>query len=608
MSVQTRTTALQNEIVRLYFTFERDGRLFNPDSQPLVEIIDTDGVTVITTISAQLEYTGVWYADYYIPANLPLGDYYDRWTFQWDAYSAVTESVQIFTVHGLDSYINFLSIGINHKISNRVIQLMKDLSNEFIYEAQHIPLYWEQAMRVQQEDQSKRIKKYYYLTLDADKYIVDADAVYFNNGQRFTVFESLVPNNSTSSSESSSSSSESISVSSSSSSTGDSNSSSSYSSTSSGSTTSSSSSSNSNSTSSESIIIPTTTTTTTTEWTYKPILTCVGTGNPSTSGTLTKISGTGPSTINFVSYEQRTSRFSTVYSLAYKNWNQDPRPIVRLNNRIIDDGWFVDYNGRIYLDGLMAPEDSVNVSYNFAYFSTEEILSFLDLGLKMMNSTPPASILYNSLNNMPREWDAPVLLYAAVTALKRLIFGLNWQEKAVIFARPDDPNAASQAIANFKDLYTDYNTTWLEVKKNAKTMKLYGMSQTVTPEYSLPGGRCLSSTTYISCKVNNEDKEALTIKELFSLFSQGKDIKVLSLKANKQLDYVSVSNIWNSGNKLTYILKTENAEIRLTAEHLVYMPKENEYRPVINITGEDYICVLKNDKLVEQKLIPKNMK
>jgi hypothetical protein len=488
---------------------------------------------------------------------------------------------------------------------------MKDLSNEFIYEAQHIPIYWEQGMRVQQENQSKRIKRYYYLTLDADKYIVEADAVYMNNGQKFTVFESITPNNSTSSSTSSESSSESIlnvSTSSSSNSSGDSNSSSSNSSSSNSSESSTSnssslSSSHSNSESSQSVVIPTTTTTTTTEWTYKPILTCVGTGNPSTAGTLTKVSGTGPTTINFISYEERTSRFSTTYSLAYRNWNQDPRPIVRLNNRIIDDGWFVDYNGRIYLDGLMAPEDSVNVTYNFAYFSTEEILSFLDLGLKMMNSTPPASIIYNSINSMPREWDAPVLLYAAVTAMKRLIFGLNWQEKFVIFARPDDPNAAQQAISNFKDLYTDYNTTWLEIKKNAKTMKLYGMSQTVTPEYSLPGGRCLSSSTYISCKINNGDEEGLTIKEIFNLFSQGEDIKVLSLRDNNQLDYVSVSNVWDSGNKLTYVLKTEDAEIRLTEEHLVYMPRENKYKPVMNITEVDYIYILKGNKLVEQKLI-----
>ena len=120
---------------------------------------------------------------------------------------------------------------------------------------------------------------------------------------------------------------------------------------------------------------------------------------------------------------------------------------------------------------------------------TEEVLAFLDLGLKMMNSTPPASISYSTLVNMPTEWDAPVLLYAAITALKRLIFGLNWQEKAIIFGRPDDFDRTQRAIDNFKALYTDYNSLWLEIKKDAKTRKLYGMAQYVTPEYTLPGGR-----------------------------------------------------------------------------------------------------------------------
>jgi hypothetical protein len=479
MSFQSRTTALQNEVVRLYCQFEYNGRLMNPAGQPLVEIIDTDGVTVLATVTAQNEYNGIYYADWYVPANLPLGSYYDRWTFQWSNSTGVTEQNMLFTVHGLESYINFISPAISHSISQRAAQLMKDLSNEFIYEAMHIPVYWEQAMRVQQENQAKRIKQYYYLALDADQYNVSEGAVYFNNGQKFTVLQDLVPITSSSSSETSSSSSETISTSSSSSSSGNS-----LSSVSSASSESSSSSSVDSLSSSSEIV--TTTTTTTTQWVYQPTLSVVGTGTPSTSGTLTKISGTGPTTINFVSYTAKLSRFSTIYSLAYNNWNRDPRPLARVNNRIVDDGWFVDWNGRVYFDGLMAPEDSVNMTYRFAYFSDEEILSFLYLGLQIMNSQPPASVVYTTLDSMPGEWNAPVLLYAAVTALKRLIFGLNFQEKMVIFGEPDQ---ARQAIASFQQLYQDYSTIWQETAKNAKTRKLYGMSQISVPEYTLPGGR-----------------------------------------------------------------------------------------------------------------------
>jgi hypothetical protein len=481
MSVQTRSTALQNEVVRLYCNFEYNGRLTNPATQPLVEIIDTDGATVLDSVTAQCEHAGIWYADWYVPANLPLGSYYDRWTFQWAPTVGVSELTMDFIVHSLESYINFIDPAISHRVSDRVVQLMKDLSNEFIYEAMHIPVYWEQGMRIQQENQSKRIKQYYYFTLDLDQYEVEEGAVYFHNGQRYTVWESLVPFYSSSSSSNSSSSSEIITSVSTSSSSSSSNSSSSTSSLDS----SSSSSTSSLDSSSSSSYTPTTTTTTTT-WIFRPILTCVGTGAPLTSGTLTKISGTGPTTINFVSYFAKTSRFSTIYSLAYQNWNKDPKPLVRLNNRIIDDGWYSDWNGKIYLDGLMAPEDSINVTYNFSYFSDEEILSFLNLGLQMMNSTPPASIVYTNLNNMPIEWNAPVLLYAAVVAIKRLIFGLNFQERSIIFGEPE---AARNAISVFQQLYQEYSTQWAEIKKDAKTRKLYGMAMYVTPEYTLPGGR-----------------------------------------------------------------------------------------------------------------------
>ena len=152
----------------------------------------------------------------------------------------------------------------------------------------------------------------------------------------------------------------------------------------------------------------------------------------------------------------------------------------------MDDGWFVDWNGRIFFDGLMAPEDSVNVYYKFAYFSDEEILSFLNMGLQMMNSKPPASIYYPTLVGMPPEWTAPVLLYAAIIALKRLIFGLNFQEKMIIFGTPEEARAA---IATFQQLYQDYVTTWTDIAAAAKTLKLYGMAQYVSPEYTLPGGR-----------------------------------------------------------------------------------------------------------------------
>ena len=626
MSIQTRTTAIQNEVVRLYCKFINDGLLLNPASQPTVEILDTDGVTVLQTLTAQNENLGIYYVDWFVPAHLPLGNYYDKWLFQWSPGDSVEELSMIIEVHSLETYINFIARGISYKISNRAAQLMSDLANDFIYEAQHIPIYWEQGMRVLQENQKKRTKHYYYFTL-TDQYVSAHEGdIYSVGANQYTVFQDIIdssssssltsssssslssfhlPTTSSSSSDSSTSSlesnSSSFSTDSSQSSFSSSSSFSSFSSTSSStssldsSSSSSFSSLDSSSSSTNSIASETTVSS---DYIREVVLTCVGYSNPPISGVLTKVSGEGSTTLTYSGFTRKTSNFSSVYNFAYKNWLMDPRPIVRLNNRITDDGWHADYEGKIYWDRAMTPEDSINCSYQFAYFSEEELLSFLQTGLQMMNSVPPASSNYQSLESCPRMWNYGIILYAAITALKRLIFGLNWQEKMIIFGSPDD---AKNAQANFKELYAGYQEIWNEYAKNIKTKMLPGIAITIQPEMTLPGGRCMSSDTCINAKINNIDKN-ITIKELYKMYTNGDYIRVLSM-LNGVPEFVDINKIWESGIKQTYILKTKSSEIRLTKEHLVFMPDINSYKTVMDITKKDNILVLNDGKLEIQKLL-----
>jgi hypothetical protein len=219
----------------------------------------------------------------------------------------------------------------------------------------------------------------------------------------------------------------------------------------------------------------------------------MGTGDPLSSGTLSLVEGCGSQSIGFTDFTKKTGKFSTIFDFAFKNWNQDPRPIVRLNNtRIVDDGWHADYQGKIYLDRLMAPEDYINVSYNFAYFSNEELLAILKHSLQMMNTLPPASQQYGTLEQAPLSWDGPILLYAAAQALKRIIFGLGCQEIQLIFGGPDNINSEEAARAyaeSLKGLYADYIDLWKEAAENVKSKRLPGIAIAVQPEYTLPGGR-----------------------------------------------------------------------------------------------------------------------
>jgi len=594
MSIQTRTTALQNEVVRLYCHFNQNGQLYNPSSQPLVEILDSDGVTILDTIQSQVENQGILYVDWFVPANLPLGQYYDRWTYQWDPSLSVQEQTMIFSVYSLSSYINFLSQGVATNISSRTNQLLMDLSNDFIYESMHIPIYFEQGMRIQQDNQQKRVKKYYYFTINDNEHQAYEGDQYLNNGQKFTVFATLPFHEYSSSSSSSSSS---IDFSSSSIDSSSSSDSSESSSSSNGHSTSSSSqtemSSSSSSTTEELV------TTTTTPYVRKIILTCVGTGDPLPSGTLALISGDGDQSIPYTEFESKQSTFSTVYSFAYEHWNQQPRPIVRVNNRVVDDGWHADYMGKIYFDSFKAPEDSVSCAYNFSYFSQEELLSFLNFGLKMMNGLPPASEAYRSLDMSPPVWDAGIILYAAILALKRLIFGLTWQEKKIIYGRPED---AQNAASLYQDLYKSYMEMWTEFGKNVKTRKLPGIALTIQPEFSLPGGRCLSSSTYISSLVNKVECY-VTVKELYKEFSEGNDVSVLSY-VDGEFIYSNVSKIWESGEKLTYVVSDGVNELRLSEEHIVFTTNRG-YICVKDLALDDYLLINNNWVPESRKLIGK---
>jgi hypothetical protein len=215
----------------------------------------------------------------------------------------------------------------------------------------------------------------------------------------------------------------------------------------------------------------------------------------------------------------------------------------------------------------------------------------------MMNGLPPASLTYNTLDQMPRIWQFGVILYAAILAYKRLIFGWSFQEKRIIYGRPED---ASAVLSAWQDLYKSYMETWTEFGKNTKTLKLPEIALSIQPEYTLPGGRCMSSDTFIKCEIRGE-RQLVTIKELYTI-SLNKTINVESMK-DGEISFEVVEKVWKSGEKETYIVKTEYEEIRLTDEHLVYMPEKLGYINVGSMKKGDVIFVNRNGNLIKEKII-----
>lgn len=170
-----------------------------------------------------------------------------------------------------------------------------------------------------------------------------------------------------------------------------------------------------------------------------------------------------------------------------RTWNDDPAPLIYQNNQILETGWYADYKASIYFNVPRDPEDIIEASYYFRYFSDEELMQFLLMGLFSMNAIPPSSQTYSTVAGAPYPWRAAILLYAAIMGLRRMVFGLNFQEKSLIFGEQWD--IVQQKIGNLKELYKEYQEEWKEQAKNIKTMRLPGIGAYVSPEYTLPGGR-----------------------------------------------------------------------------------------------------------------------
>ena len=275
-----------------------------------------------------------------------------------------------------------------------------------------------------------------------------------------------------------------------------------------------------------------------------------------------------------VYWEQGMIVGSNKLNFAFKNWRRDQPVLLRKNNKIVDSGvWTPDFDGGAVMAGNIDPEDMFYAHYHFSYFTDDDLLCMLNEGLWALNATQPSSETYQSIANMPFVWRGGVILYAAMQALRKIIFGFTWQERAIIFG--EKPEDAQRFIDNCKTLYTDYNALWMELRKEIKK-KLPSISVNVTPEYTLPGGRCLSSTTYVSCRVNGI-KKVMTIAELYTMPASNA-IEVLSMVKDK-LGFSQVSKVWKSGKKLTFALMAGGHSLRVSRDHLVFVPEANDYWP-----------------------------
>lgn len=283
--------------------------------------------------------------------------------------------------------------------------------------------------------------------------------------------------------------------------------------------------------------------------------------------------------------------------LTFPMWNQNSRVTILINNQVKESGFSVDYvNGQITFDNALSSYDQILVSYNFRWFTDEDLDSFVEQGINMFNLWPPQSV-YN-VSNIPDRFLIVGLHGAAVLALRRLLIGLIYQQPAKVYGSLQRAQEVHSMLMDQKKNYEDWLKTMLEQKKYGP----YPSTRTITvPEYTLPGGRCLSRYSTISYKIlGNEEILNSSIENIYELFQLGCKIFVQSDDGGS-VCFELISKIWPSGEKELLHIETDSGHfIDVSEDHIMFRPDAEV--PASKLIEGDMLCVLKENKICTSKI------
>jgi len=170
--------------------------------------------------------------------------------------------------------------------------------------------------------------------------------------------------------------------------------------------------------------------------------------------------------------------------LNWPRWNLS-NPIIRRNDKIINSGFTIDFdNGLIRMDSTLHDTDKIDATYNFRFFSQEDLVGFLNDALAVFNIEPSGTSF--SLENLPDAFLGVILHGAAANAIRSLMFCIQFQKEATIFGGQD---RAKDVFSNLNTLKENHEKTFEDNKVKAKRSRWPKISANVSPEFTLPGGR-----------------------------------------------------------------------------------------------------------------------
>ncbi len=317
---------------------------------------------------------------------------------------------------------------------------------------------------------------------------------------------------------------------------------------------------------------------------------------------------------SLIGYSQRipiwheTVRFNkarTRGKASFPRWNQSAGVELYINGDLQDSGYAVNYlRGFITFNTPIAEPDEVLVSYNFRWFTDDELDEFIEQGVNILNAYPPHSVY--GIGNVPDRWIIAAEYAAASMAIMRWMMDITFQEPAKIFGGMD---RASDVFGHYESLKKNYEDWMEKILENKKFGPYAGLTKSVTvPEYTLPGGRCLSRHSLITYTLENDQKSTSknepprtdTIEKIYELFEQGMYIQVLSDNDGK-LEFAPVSKVWKSGIKpLLKIEDNNNNSVEVSEEHIMFVNGDEIAAKEIKIG--DRLTINHNEKIVQSKV------
>ncbi len=173
------------------------------------------------------------------------------------------------------------------------------------------------------------------------------------------------------------------------------------------------------------------------------------------------------------------------FAFSFPRWNQSAGIKIYRNNKLVESGVEVNYfTGKLTFDNTLTKYDRVSCTYNFRWFSDEELDRFLSNALHILNLYP--GVTFYSMISVPDRFLPLVLWGALVDALRSMMMALQFQEPSQVFG----PNAADKVFGNLDSLKKNYEETWKTGLEQKKLGPYAGLTRMIiTNEFVLPGGR-----------------------------------------------------------------------------------------------------------------------